>query len=215
MFDFGSIFASLFASVSSGRKNAMTTSAGKEAPAMRLRVGLKVVASRARFRLGISLAVGLIWTGAALGKGPLFPRAVYPAGDAPASVSIADLDGDQVPDMAVANEGSDNVSILLGFGDGTFSSPVHYAVGDGPISLAIGDLNGDRVFDLVVVNTSSDNVSVLIGSGDGTFVAVADLVLTAYYHPSNWINEKTPKEARGGTSEAAAVGTEPSAAPGR
>ena len=48
-------------------------------------------------RIGMSLALGLIWTSAALPDGGLFaPPVHYPAGDSPYSVAIGDLDGDQV-----------------------------------------------------------------------------------------------------------------------
>ena len=33
-----------------------------------------------RFRVGVSLVLGLIWTSAAVGDGPLFPGAQYDAG---------------------------------------------------------------------------------------------------------------------------------------
>ena len=39
---------------------------------MRLKVGMKVITNGLRFRVGMSLAFGLIWTNAALGVGPLF-----------------------------------------------------------------------------------------------------------------------------------------------
>ena len=39
--------------------------------------------------------------------------------------------------------GSNNVSVLLGKGDGTFQTQKTYAVGDGPNSVAVGDFNGD------------------------------------------------------------------------
>ena len=41
------------------------------------------------------------------------PAVLYAAGDGPTSVAIGDLDGDQAPDLAVANWFSDNVSVLL------------------------------------------------------------------------------------------------------
>ena len=64
---------------------------------------------------------------------------------------------------------SDNVSVLLGNGDGTFQTQKTYAVGYGPYSVAVGDFNGDGKADLAVANYGSDNVSVLLGNGDGTF----------------------------------------------
>jgi len=44
---------------------------------------------------------------------PLFPGPVFGAGDEPESVAIGDLDGDGIPDLAVANAFSDDVSVLL------------------------------------------------------------------------------------------------------
>ncbi|MCH8804947.1 MAG: VCBS repeat-containing protein [Planctomycetes bacterium] len=128
---------------------------------------------RFRFRVGVLLAFGLICTSAALGDGPLFPGAQYSAGGQSFFVAIADLDGDQVPDLAMANPGIDKVSVLLGLGDGTFAAAVNYAAGDGPFSVAIGDLDGDQVPDLAVTTqwNGSGYVSVLLGLGDGTFAA--------------------------------------------
>ncbi len=45
--------------------------------------------------------------------GPLFPGSVAAAGNDPFSVAIADLNGDGLLDLAVANFFSDNVSVLL------------------------------------------------------------------------------------------------------
>ena len=73
----------------------------------------------------------------------------------PASVAIGDLDGDLDLDLAVANQGvSDDVSVLLNNGDGTFAADVTYGVGDEPLSVAIGDLDGDLDLDLAVANAS-------------------------------------------------------------
>ena len=43
-----------------------------------------------------------------------------------------DFTGDGRTDLAVANSGSNDVSILLGNGDGTFQNQVTYAVGSFP-----------------------------------------------------------------------------------
>jgi uncharacterized delta-60 repeat protein len=93
----------------------------------------------------------------------------YPAHLAPQSVAIGQLNGDSKPDLAVANGGSDDVSVLLGNGDGTFKPALNYPAAGGPHSVAIGDLNGDGTRDLAVADRVSDAVSILLGNGDGTF----------------------------------------------
>jgi dienelactone hydrolase len=91
-------------------------------------------------------------------------------------VAVGDFNRDGQLDLAVANQGSDNVSVLLGNGDGTFRTVVNYSTGPGsfPRSVAVADLNGDGKLDLVVGDSSSNNVGVLLGNGDGTFQAAAN-----------------------------------------
>ncbi|MFZ5981885.1 MAG: FG-GAP-like repeat-containing protein, partial [Candidatus Zixiibacteriota bacterium] len=56
-------------------------------------------------------------------------RIDYPVGSGPQSVFSIDLDGDGDNDLAVANLDSENVSILLNNGDGTFAEAVNYGAG--------------------------------------------------------------------------------------
>ena len=88
------------------------------------------------------------------------PTVNWAVGDAPESVAVADFNNDGRADLAVANHGSDNVSVLLGNGSGGFTAPLNVTVGDGPVSVAVGDFNGDGRPDLAVANRDSDNVSV-------------------------------------------------------
>ena len=90
-------------------------------------------------------------------------------GGAPVALATADLNGDGHLDIVVVNYKTNNVSVLLGNGDGTFKTHVEYAVGNGPMGVAIGDLNGDGKLDLIVANSIDNTVSVLLGNGDGTF----------------------------------------------
>jgi hypothetical protein len=65
------------------------------------------------------------------GAGVVFFRPLG-TGQPPVSVALADLDGDGVFDLVTANANSDNVSVLLGNGDGSFQAAVSFAVGDSP-----------------------------------------------------------------------------------
>jgi hypothetical protein len=84
-------------------------------------------------------------------------------------VAIGDFDDDGRQDLAVTNWVSDDVSVLLGNGDGSFATQTRYTAGGGPWSVAIGDFDGDRRQDLAVANYDSHDVSVLLGNGDGSF----------------------------------------------
>ena len=98
----------------------------------------------------------------------------YGVGSAPISVAVGDFNRDGKPDLAVANLGSANVSVLLGYGNGVFGSTVNIAVGSNPRAVALGDFNGDGKTDLAVANFSSNNVSILPGQRDGTFGAAVN-----------------------------------------
>ena len=100
---------------------------------------------------------------------PLFPNELVKVGDNPVSIVVGDFYRDGNPDIASANSNSDDVSILLGFGDGSFFPEFRFPAGDGPRYIDTGDFNGDLIQDLAVANELSDDVSVLLGNGDGSF----------------------------------------------
>src|SRR5262249_39260842 len=76
----------------------------------------------------------------------------YPTGTTPVFVVAGDFNGDTKLDAAVANFGSNTVSILLGNGDGTLQARVDYATGGSSSGVAVGDFNGDGKLDLAVAN---------------------------------------------------------------
>ncbi|NJR38638.1 MAG: hypothetical protein HC781_07055 [Leptolyngbyaceae cyanobacterium CSU_1_4] len=78
------------------------------------------------------------------------------------AIATADLNGDKVLDIVTSNFDSNDASVLIGKGDGTFDSEVFFSVGAGPFGVAIGDVNGDGKPDLVTPNIKAGNVSVLL-----------------------------------------------------
>ena len=92
------------------------------------------------------------------------PLAAFPLG-----IAVGDFNGDGKQDLAVANDWSNNVSILLGDGAGNFSAPTNFRCWSDPAAVAVGDFNGDGKQDLAVANDGSDNVSILFGDGTRQF----------------------------------------------
>ena len=94
----------------------------------------------------------------------------FSAGTDPVASVVGDFNQDGNQDLAVANLGSNDVSVLLGNGDGTFQPAVNFPVGGSPNSIVMDYFNGDSIQDLAVANGNPNpSISVLLGNGNGTF----------------------------------------------
>ena len=98
----------------------------------------------------------------------------YSVGSSPQGVTNADFNGDGKPDLAVANNSSNTVSILLNKGDGTFATKIDTSTWTSPQSLVSADFDGDGKPDLAVANGFPYTVSIFKGNGDGTFATKVD-----------------------------------------
>jgi Flp pilus assembly secretin CpaC len=101
----------------------------------------------------------------------------FAVGQSPVAIASADLNLDSHPDLAIVNQIDNTVSVLLGNGDGTFTSAPNspLATGQAPTSVALADLNGDGVPDIVVTDPQTDSVSVFLGLGQGLFASAFEL----------------------------------------
>lgn len=91
-------------------------------------------------------------------------------GPGPRSLALADLNGDSKLDAAIANETSNQVTVLTGLGSGLFGSPTSYSSGaERPRSIVAGDFSADGKTDLAVFNARPGNLVLLINDGTGSF----------------------------------------------
>ncbi len=74
----------------------------------------------------------------------------YPTGLSPMSVITGDFNQDSIVDLAVTNNDSHTLSIMLGNGDGTFQTQQNYSTGNGsgPQEITVGYFNNDNLLDL-------------------------------------------------------------------
>lgn len=83
----------------------------------------------------------------------------------------ADFDNDGNVDMVIGAASSDDVWILLGAGDGTFSSAQNIVTGGEPHGVAPLDVDGDGDLDVVNANVGANDLSLLVNDGNGVFGA--------------------------------------------
>ncbi len=85
---------------------------------------------------------------------------------APGAVTLADLNGDGIPDLIVANSGGNDILVYPGLGDGQFGRALEgpdgigFPVGTDPVSVTVADLNGRP--DLIVADAGSNDVAILL-----------------------------------------------------
>ncbi|MES2139912.1 MAG: VCBS repeat-containing protein, partial [Bacteroidota bacterium] len=97
------------------------------------------------------------------------PATNFAVGGDAFSIISADFNGDGKADLATANYSSNNVSVWLGNGLGSFGSATNFAGSGYAFSIISADFNGDGKADLATANYSSNNVSVWLGNGLGSF----------------------------------------------
>lgn len=125
------------------------------------------------------LVNSVIWVFTGNGKGafkdpfraPIFLEN-FQVASGPQALAVGDFNGDGFADVATVNQATDNVSVLLGDGQGRLAL-AHvfkpHSIGD-LVRVRAVDVDQDGLDDLVVLNQTSAQAEVFLGRGDGTFV---------------------------------------------
>ena len=95
------------------------------------------------------------------------------AGEHPVDLAVADLDGDGLRDLAVANHGTNYVTLLFGTLGGGFEPRDHSQfrvdVSPHPHAVRLQDIDADGHADLFVDDRTPESIRLFRGVGDGTF----------------------------------------------
>lgn len=150
------------------------------------------------------------------GRGGFGPPHLYDVGVNPHFVVAGHLDLDRHIDLAVANYGSNSLTILRGNGKGEFqqSAPVPVPA---PRNVAIGNFNDDGIPDLAVASNapgaagpspSVRGVAILTGGkdGDGTTFSLAQFIIPTGNNPQATANYVAVGDFNGSGLDDLAVG---------
>ena len=121
------------------------------------------------------------------GDGSFQPPVAVSAGDNPVAIVAGQFNDDNhdgrideadALDLAVANSASNDVTVLMNDGSGSFSTGLPVPASDTPdglpFSLAAGDFDRDGDTDLAVANLLSADVSILVNIGNGSFARLSE-----------------------------------------
>ena len=112
------------------------------------------------------------------GHGAFHAGPALPAGPAPFTVDVADLDDDGRPDLVFSNYSGhitdpsrDAITFLLGDGKGGFRPGPRLATGRAPFQVSAGDVNGDGYADAVTADHGSSGLTIAFGGTNGLSAA--------------------------------------------
>ena len=114
------------------------------------------------------------------------PYTVPIGGEYPIDLALIDMNGDNHLDLVTLNNDTDDVSVILGNGDGTFGAPVTYAPHEPAYyevrQFKVADVSGDGTPEVAVTSTvygdaeSHTETGLLLNDGDGALTLAQTIV---------------------------------------
>jgi FG-GAP-like repeat len=101
----------------------------------------------------------------------------------PQALAAADFDGDGKKDVAIASDGSNDLTILRSDGAGGLQVAGRFPSGQQPAEVLVVDLDKDGKIDLAIPNHETSGVTLLKGDGRGGFRPFAKSPLTVHSKP--------------------------------
>jgi alpha-tubulin suppressor-like RCC1 family protein len=142
---------------------------------------------------------------------------VLPAPGGPYEVVIADMDGDGRPDLAVANQDNNTVSIYQNFATpgviatNSFAPRLDLTSDTSPDTLAAADMDGDGKFDLVVGAVHSGTIAVYRNTSSGGLLTSNSFAPLVDFGTSDWTHTVAVADFNGdGKPDITVVGELPS-----
>jgi Bacterial type II and III secretion system protein/FG-GAP-like repeat len=100
-----------------------------------------------------------------VGSGTFTAQTLYPAGNGPTSIAVADFNQDGFLDLAVSDTTDNAVTLLFNEGTGIFTSPIpEIPVGTAPVSIVTEDFNADGLPDAATADNGAAEATVILNS---------------------------------------------------
>ncbi|GAA4454355.1 FG-GAP-like repeat-containing protein [Rurimicrobium arvi] len=111
----------------------------------------------------------------------------FATGDGPNTAITGDIDGDGRPELIVANQVSQSISVLRNTATagaittGSFAAKTDFALGSAPYRLAISDVDGDGKGDIVSTHYTANSLCVLMNNAGSGSISASSLSVRSNY----------------------------------